>query len=217
MSFSRGKSTNNQGRAIQLPPTVPIQHLLTSPSFPITFLENRGDLRIAQRQIKPLAGSNPKAGSKADVEAATLAPANLTHNSKYNFTEYVAVKKVRFDDNSNDNRVLAAFVHEIELVDGLCHDNIVKIIGFVEDIKNGIAWMVFSWEQNGNLREFVRSASWELPERVSLGISYLHGRNPPVCHGDLKSLNILVNSDSQALITDFGSARAIIRKIRLAR
>ncbi|KIO20707.1 hypothetical protein M407DRAFT_29645 [Tulasnella calospora MUT 4182] len=33
--------------------------------------------------------------------------------------------------------------------------------------------------------------------------------NPPICHGDLKSLNILVNSENRAVITDFGSARAV--------
>ncbi|KIO22972.1 hypothetical protein M407DRAFT_27543 [Tulasnella calospora MUT 4182] len=54
---------------------------------------------------------------------------------------------------------------------------------------------------------------WELPERVSLikdaaaGLDYLHSQEPPVCHGDLKSLNILVDSNYRAVITDFGSAR----------
>ncbi|KIO20739.1 hypothetical protein M407DRAFT_50882, partial [Tulasnella calospora MUT 4182] len=97
----------------------------------------------------------------------------------------------------------------------LSHKNVVKILGFVEDVDSGVVWMVFRWENNGNLREFVRSESWELPERISLindvagGLSYLHGRNPPICHGDLKSLNILVNSENRAIITDFGSARAI--------
>lgn len=56
-------------------------------------------------------------------------------------------------------------------------------------------------------------------------MEYLHNRQPPICHGDLKSvslrsrrskdralmantqLNILVNSSYRALITDFGSAR----------
>ncbi|KAG9022058.1 hypothetical protein FS837_006780, partial [Tulasnella sp. UAMH 9824] len=41
------------------------------------------------------------------------------------------------------------------------------------------------------------------------GIKYLHTRQPPICHGDLKSFNILVSSDYRAVITDFGSARAI--------
>lgn len=53
-------------------------------------------------------------------------------------------------------------------MDGLSHLNIVKIIGFVEDIEKRIYWLVFPWEANGNVREFLLSGEWELPERVSL-------------------------------------------------
>lgn len=60
------------------------------------------------------------------------------------------------------------FVHEVDLLNELSHPNVVKILGFVEDVEHGVAWMVFAWEKNGNLREFVRSAIWELPERISL-------------------------------------------------
>ncbi|KIO23996.1 hypothetical protein M407DRAFT_26606 [Tulasnella calospora MUT 4182] len=41
------------------------------------------------------------------------------------------------------------------------------------------------------------------------GVKYLHTQQPPICHGDLKSLNILVSSSCRAIIIDFGSARAI--------
>ncbi|KIO28290.1 hypothetical protein M407DRAFT_72016, partial [Tulasnella calospora MUT 4182] len=105
------------------------------------------------------------------------------------------------------------FANELRVLDGLDHPHIVKIIGFVEDMKKRIAWLVFPWEANGNVREFLLSGKWELPERVSLirdvasGLEYLHSRQPPIRHGDLKSFNILVNSDHRAVITDFGSAR----------
>ncbi|KIO22319.1 hypothetical protein M407DRAFT_79319, partial [Tulasnella calospora MUT 4182] len=41
------------------------------------------------------------------------------------------------------------------------------------------------------------------------GVKYLHSRQPPICHGDLKSFNILVSASYRAVITDFGSARAV--------
>ncbi|KIO18451.1 hypothetical protein M407DRAFT_83902, partial [Tulasnella calospora MUT 4182] len=105
------------------------------------------------------------------------------------------------------------FANELHVLDGLDHPNIIKLVGFVEDMTRRMAWLVFPWEANGNVREFLLSGKWELPERVSLikdvtaGLEYLHTRQPPVRHGDLKSLNILVNSDHRAVITDFGSAR----------
>lgn len=50
----------------------------------------------------------------------------------------------------------------------LCHENIVHLVGFVEDFKHGKAWIIVSWESNGNVREFLASGEWEIPERISL-------------------------------------------------
>lgn len=69
---------------------------------------------------------------------------------------------------------------------------------------------------NGNVREFLRSSDCDIPERISLvsplnrvrlmfsenllvidqiqdvieGVTYLHTRQPPICHGDLKSVGL---------------------------
>ncbi|KIO20717.1 hypothetical protein M407DRAFT_29656 [Tulasnella calospora MUT 4182] len=180
---------------------------------PRKVLESLLHLRIDGARIKPIEGQPPKAGGTAEVEAAILASAQESDSSESDEGEYVAVKKLRFDEEGDIDRTLAPLAHEVSLLNDLSHDNVVKILGFVENVGQGVTWMVFAWERNGNLREFIRSAKWELPERVSLihdvagGLSYLHGRDPPICHGDLKSLNILVNPENRAVITDFGSAR----------
>ncbi|KIO21978.1 hypothetical protein M407DRAFT_79667, partial [Tulasnella calospora MUT 4182] len=101
---------------------------------------------------------------------------------------------------------------EVQVMAGLSHENIVRLIGYVEDLENGTAWIVLPWEPNGNVSEFLAKGDWEIPERIQdtfEGIKYLHTRQPPICHGDLKSFNILVNSSYRAVITDFGSARVI--------
>ncbi|KIO20719.1 hypothetical protein M407DRAFT_29658 [Tulasnella calospora MUT 4182] len=182
---------------------------------PRKVLKSLSHLRIDGARVKPIEGQSPKAGGKATVEGAILASAQAPGSSESDSEEYVAVKKLRFDDDTNDDRTLALLAHEVQLLNNLSHQNVVKILGFIEDVGQGVAWMVFAWEKNGNLREFIRSVKWELPERVSLiddvatGLSYLHERDPPICHGDLKSLNILVNPENRAVITDFGSARAV--------
>lgn len=58
------------------------------------------------------------------------------------------------------------------------HPNIVDAIGFVEDIENGIAWVVLPWEANGNVREFLSSGNWEIPEKISLvsAVNVLYAR-----------------------------------------
>ncbi|KAG9040640.1 hypothetical protein FS837_000372 [Tulasnella sp. UAMH 9824] len=157
---------------------------------PRNVLDSLSHLRIDGSRITPIESEAHKAGGKADVEPAVLTSAQPPGSGELQVPEYVAVKKLRFDSETDDDKALASFAHEVGLLNDLDHENVVKIIGFVEEVDNGVAWMVFSWEKNGNLREFVQAETWELPERVSL-------------------LNILVNSENRAVITDLGSARFV--------
>ncbi|KAG8932156.1 hypothetical protein FRC01_000204 [Tulasnella sp. 417] len=139
----------------------------------------------------------------------------------------VAVKKLKIEGDMDLERVLGLALRESEFLVELSHPNIVKLKGFVESVSARKVWLIFPWEEHGNLRDFLASGEWEIPERISLindvtlGLEYLHSQEPPIYHGDLKSahkygfvtkpecfqLNILVDSDFHALITDFGSAR----------
>ncbi|KAG9029733.1 hypothetical protein FS837_003482, partial [Tulasnella sp. UAMH 9824] len=145
----------------------------------------------------------------------------------------VAIKTFEWpsDDAENSAKFFKSFVNELSLMASLAHPNIIEFLGFVEDITEGDARIIIPWEENGNVRDFLQSGEWDIPERISLirdtarGLEYLHNRDPPICHGDLKSvsppvglfnfvltsamiqLNILVNSSFRAVITDFGSAR----------
>jgi serine/threonine protein kinase len=48
---------------------------------------------------------------------------------------------------------------------------------------------------------------------VAQGLAYLHHDcRPPVIHRDIKSNNILLDTDLEARIADFGLARVMIRK-----
>ncbi|KIO26034.1 hypothetical protein M407DRAFT_24598 [Tulasnella calospora MUT 4182] len=178
-------------------------------------LESVEDLRIDKARIQPIAGCLPMTGGKSDIERATLLPNPLATPQGANLSVCIAVKKLRCSDDADDDQILALLSREAKIISSLSHKNIVKIIGFVEQVEESIAWMVFSWEENGNLREFIQSSRPEFFSRVLLlrdvadGVQYLHHRKPPICHGDLKSLNILVNPDKSAVITDFGSAHTL--------
>ncbi|KAG8899689.1 hypothetical protein FRC01_010413, partial [Tulasnella sp. 417] len=130
----------------------------------------------------------------------------------------VAVKKLQYHNETNKEKFCNEFVREVDVMAQLSHDNIVNLIGFVEELHEGNwkAWIIMGWEPNGNVSEFLATGDWEIPERVSLiqdtfaGLEYLHTRQPPICHGDMKSLNILVSASCRAIITDFGSARTMV-------
>ncbi|KIO18467.1 hypothetical protein M407DRAFT_31867 [Tulasnella calospora MUT 4182] len=110
-------------------------------------------------------GTQAGKGSHGEVVVATL---TLDDGTSSESTNQVAVKKVLFDGNIDEEKFLRTFANELHVLDGLDHPNIIKLVGFVEDIKRRIAWLVFPWEANGNVREFLLSGKWELPERVSL-------------------------------------------------
>lgn len=60
------------------------------------------------------------------------------------------------------------------MLEALSHKNIVRLIGFVEDLTHNEAWIVLSWESNGNIKDCLSSGTWEIPERISLV------RDPPL-------------------------------------
>ncbi|KAG8939155.1 hypothetical protein FRC04_006939 [Tulasnella sp. 424] len=182
-------------------------------------LQNRSWLRIHPETIE-LENERQMGGGQADVTPGILKriPGQAAR---------VAVKKLRYGDNTDNEKFskisyssfpLKSFVYEVDILAGLSHPNIVKLLGFLEDLENGEACMIFAWEENGNVQEFLAKRKCDVPERVSLvkdvtaGLKYLHTRQPPICHGDLKSLNILVNPSCRAVITDFGSARVLRRR-----
>ncbi|KIO18021.1 hypothetical protein M407DRAFT_32316 [Tulasnella calospora MUT 4182] len=172
-------------------------------------LDRLSDFRIHTDTIVFTSSKPHGSGGKAEVVKAT-------YKRKYwSDKQEIAVKKLRYYHDVNQRKFGNEFVHEVDIMAHLSHENIIKLIGFVEDLQEGKAWMVLSWEPNGNVSEFLATGEWEIPERLSLiqdtfaGIEYLHTRQPPVCHGDLKSLNILVSASYRAIITDFGSARIL--------
>ncbi|KAG8974852.1 hypothetical protein FRC05_006785 [Tulasnella sp. 425] len=188
---------------------------------------NKG-LRIGRERVMIPESLDAKArGASASVQIAILLPPNEEHPG-HSSTQghFVALKQFRLDDDKGDKAGLAPLAHELSLLRKLEHKNIVRGLGFVENVAQGIAWIVIPWAVNGHLRDFVRSrlSSWArrplgiwsgikdrfaLIEDIMRGLEYLHGQSEPICHGDLKSLNILVDEQQNAVITDFGSARTL--------
>jgi len=117
--------------------------------------------------------------------------------------EKVALKSLR-NIKASDTRAQKRFEHEILVWDKLRHDHILTFYGIVTNL--GQIHMVSPWQEHGNVLEYVtrnpEANRIHLLHGAAKGIEYLH--NCGIVHGNLKCANILIASDCEARICDFG-------------
>ncbi|CAN6177354.1 unnamed protein product [Urochloa humidicola] len=107
------------------------------------------------------------------------------------------------------------FENELDLLVRIRHPNIVSLLGFC--VHEGNHYIVYELMEKGSLDTQLHgpshgsALSWHIRMKIALdmarGLEYLHEHcSPPVIHRDLKSSNILLDSDFNAKISDFGLA-----------
>ncbi|XP_052211476.1 MDIS1-interacting receptor like kinase 1 [Diospyros lotus] len=113
-------------------------------------------------------------------------------------------------------------VGEVNLLGGLRHRNIVRLVGFLHNDTD--AMIVYEYMQNGSLGEALHGrqggrllvdwvSRYNIAVGVAQGLAYLHHDcRPPVIHRDVKSNNILLTANLEARIADFGLARMMLNK-----
>ncbi|XP_023928314.1 serine/threonine-protein kinase CTR1 isoform X1 [Quercus suber] len=107
------------------------------------------------------------------------------------------------------------FLREVAIMKRLRHPNIVLFMGAVTQPPN--LSIVTEYLSRGSLYRLLHKAGARemLDERrrlnmaydVAKGMNYLHKRNPPIVHRDLKSPNLLVDKKYTVKVCDFGLSR----------
>ncbi|KAJ9692877.1 hypothetical protein PVL29_011803 [Vitis rotundifolia] len=133
------------------------------------------------------------------------------YKARFNENFLAAVK--RLDRGGQDGE--REFENEVDWLSKIQHQNIVSLLGCC--IHGETRFLVYEMMQNGSLEAQLHGPShgstltWHLRMKIAVdvarGLEYLHEHcNPPVIHRDLKSSNILLDSDFNAKLSDFGLA-----------
>ncbi|KAK7462966.1 hypothetical protein VKT23_007547 [Stygiomarasmius scandens] len=117
-----------------------------------------------------------------------------------------------YDDDGAQAKIIAAFCHEALIWRQLHHPNVLPFLGVNVDLFRPGFCLVSPWMSNGNIISFLKSH----PEhdrircinQIAEGMNYLHSLNPPIVHGDIKGVNVLVSDNHQCCLGDFGLALA---------
>uniref|UniRef100_A0A0A8YSR4 Protein kinase domain-containing protein n=1 Tax=Arundo donax TaxID=35708 RepID=A0A0A8YSR4_ARUDO len=127
---------------------------------------------------------------------------------------------VKLRSESSDQGV-KEFLAEAQILTRIHHRNLVSMIGYCRD--GEYMALVYEYMSEGTLQEHIagnghngRYLTWRQRLRIALesaqGLEYLHrGWNPPLIHKDVKATNILLNSQLEAKIADFGLSKAFNR------
>ncbi|CAM8897324.1 unnamed protein product [Rhodiola kirilowii] len=122
----------------------------------------------------------------------------------------VAVKKI--SEGSKQGR--KEYITEVKIISRLRHRNLVQLIGWCHE--KGDFLLVYEFMPNGSLNSHLFGVSkilaWSMRYKIALGIAsgllYLHEEwEQCVVHRDIKSSNIMLDSNFNVKVGDFGLAR----------
>ncbi|CAN7082371.1 unnamed protein product [Brassica oleracea var. botrytis] len=177
--------------------------LLESPNLKVyTFLE----LSTATKNFRPDSMLGQGGFGKVYrgwIDAKTLLPSKAASGM------IVAVKRL----NSESVQGYSEWRSEINFLGTLSHPNLVKLLGYCREDKELL--LVYEFMPKGSLENHLfrrgEPFPWDLRIKIVIGaargLAFLHGLPREVIYRDFKASNILLDSNYDARLSDFGLAK----------
>ncbi|KAI4990556.1 hypothetical protein ZWY2020_038919 [Hordeum vulgare] len=198
-----------------------------SPRSPLKSLSSSGTLSPEELSLT-LSGSNLHAFTYAELRAATANFSRANYLGCGGFgpvykgavddslrpglaAQPVAVKYLDLDCGTQGHQEWLA---EVFFLGQLRHKNLVKLIGYCYEDEHRM--LVYEFMVAGSLEKHLfKSINGSLPWMTRMkiavgaakGLAFLHGADPPVIYRDFKASNILLDSDYNTKLSDFGLAK----------
>ncbi|THG10139.1 hypothetical protein TEA_007867 [Camellia sinensis var. sinensis] len=184
-----------------------LSHNELSGSIPSSF-DNMLSLTSVDVSFNQFEGSIPKMKAFREAPFEAL-KADLTSGQE------VAVKKLDVSPDG-DLANLKGFLSEIRALTKIRHHNIVKLYGYCSHRRH--SFLVYEFLERGSLgkilstEDHVSYFDWikrvNVVKDVANALSYMHHDcSPTIIHRDISSKNVLLDLESVAYISDFGTAR----------
>ncbi|XP_022715663.1 putative receptor protein kinase ZmPK1 isoform X2 [Durio zibethinus] len=129
----------------------------------------------------------------------------IVYKGKLSDDRVAAVKRLILDAN----QVEAEFLAEVNTIGKLNHMNVIDLWGYCAEGKHKL--LVYEYMEHGSLAENLSSKTLDWKRRYEIavgtarGLAYLHEECLEwVLHCDIKPQNILINSNYQPKVSDFG-------------
>ncbi|KAF8027562.1 hypothetical protein BT93_E0464 [Corymbia citriodora subsp. variegata] len=133
------------------------------------------------------------------------------HRGVLSSGKVVAIKQLKAESRQGERE----FQAEVEIISRIHHRHLVSLVGYC--ISGAHRILVYEFVPNSTLEFHLHgkdhpTMAWPIRMKIALGsargLAYLHEEcNPKIIHRDIKAANILLESNFEAKVADFGLAK----------